>query len=100
MIIWNSKKFLRFQTNFSEIVVKKNLGQAEALNIGFRKAIDMGLDLILTLDQDSQLIEKGEKLKEIINLNYYRFLNPAGFSFLTIKNENDYKKNIKIILHF
>ena len=96
VIIWNSRKiFTISNSNFSEIVVKKNLGQAEALNIGFRKAIYMGLDLLLTLDQDSQLIEKGEKLKEIINLNYCRFLNPAGFSFLTIKNEKDYKKEYK-----
>ena len=96
VIIWNSRKiFTVSNTNFSEIVLKTNLGQAEALNIGFTKAIDMGLDLILTLDQDSKLIEKGERLKEIINLNYYQFLNPAGFSFLTIKNEKDYKKEYK-----
>lgn len=96
VIIWNSRKiFTVTNTNFSEIVLKTNLGQAEALNIGFRKAIEMGLDLLLTLDQDSRLIEKGENLKEIIDLNYYRFLNPAGFSFLTMKNEKDYKNKYK-----
>ena len=66
VIVWNSRKiFTVSNTNFSEIVLKTNLGQAEALNIGFRKAIDMGLDLLLTLDQDSKLIKKGETLRKL-----------------------------------
>ena len=93
VIIWNSrKKFKVSNSKFSEIELETNVGQAEALNIGFRKAIDMGLNLLLTLDQDSKLIEKGEKIYQIINSNFYRFLNPAGISFSAIKDGKDYKK--------
>ena len=96
VIIWNSKKkFTVSNSKFSEIILETNVGQAEALNIGFRKAIDMGLNLLLTLDQDSKLINKGDNLKQIINSNFYRFSNPAGFSFLPIKDEKEYEKKYK-----
>ena len=54
ILVWNSKKIFKVTNpNFKEIELKGNLGQAKALNIGFKKALSMGIDLLLTLDQDS-----------------------------------------------
>lgn len=92
ILVWNSKKIFRLKNpNFFEIELKENLGQAKALNIGFKEAINMKIDLLLTLDQDSKLIENELNLLEIINSHYYKCFNPAGFSFL-ISNKPKHKK--------
>lgn len=89
ILVWNSKKILKVTNpNFKEVELKENVGQAKALNIGFKKALSMGLDLLLTLDQDSKLILKEKNLIEIINAHYYKYFNPAGFSFLSSNNPN------------
>ena len=94
IIIWNSKKIFKVSNpHFFEIELAENLGQAKALNVGFKKAISMDLELLLTLDQDSKLTAKGEKLLKIINSHYDQFLNPAGFSFLSVSDPKTNKKN-------
>lgn len=96
IIVWNSEKTFEVSNpNFFEIELTENLGQAKALNIGFEKAISMNLELLLTLDQDSKFIDKGEKLLKIINSHHHQFLNPAGFSFLSVSDKETNKKNYK-----
>ena len=57
IIVWNSNKTFNITNKkVSEIQLDQNVGQAEALNIGFQKAISMKIKLLMTLDQDSLLI--------------------------------------------
>ena len=87
ILVWNSKKIFSIKNpNIREIELKKNLGQAKALNIGFKEALSMNINLLLTLDQDSKLIEKASNLIKIINLYSNEYINPACFSFKSITN--------------
>ncbi len=87
IIVWNSKKIFSIKNpKIREIELKQNLGQAKALNIGFKEALSMNINLLLTLDQDSKLIEKSSNLIKIINLYSNKYANPACFSFTSITN--------------
>ena len=104
ILIWNSKKIFSVKNpKIREIELKQNLGQAKALNIGFKEALSMNINLILTLDQDSKLIEKSSNLIKIINLYSNKYINPACFSFKSITNpiikkEKSNKKSPQICL--
>ena len=93
IIVWNSNKTFNIPNKkVSEIQLDQNVGQAEALNIGFQKAISMKIKLLMTLDQDSLLISSAFNLYELINYFNRPFIKPAGFSFQII---NDSKRKVK-----
>ena len=97
ILVWNSKKIFSVKNPLiREVELKKNLGQAKALNIGFEEALSMNINLLLTLDQDSKLIEKSTNLIKIINLYSHKYINPACFSFKSITNPMKKEKS-KII---
>lgn len=98
ILVWNSKKIFSIKNPLiREIELNENLGQAKALNIGFEEALSMNINLLLTLDQDSKLIEKSENLIKIINLYSQKYINPACFSFTSITGPKVKKENPKII---
>tara|TARA_Y100000589_G_scaffold86929_1_gene80969 strand:- start:65 stop:973 length:909 start_codon:yes stop_codon:yes gene_type:complete len=99
-IVWNSKKIFNISNpNFFQIELNTNLGQAKALNIGFSKAKSLGINILLTLDQDSILIEKSDRIIDLINYYSNNYRNPSGFNFLSIKdnksNNYSYSREIK-----
>ncbi len=98
ILVWNSKKIFEVSSpNFKVIELCKNFGQAKALNIGFEKALSMKINLLLTLDQDSKLIEEPDNLIKIINFSSDKYVNPAGFSFSYITKPKAKPKDLKKI---
>lgn len=75
------------------IINNKNLGIAEALNIGFR-ALEKKCEWILTLDQDSQihsnLLQKYNSY--ISNLNENHSVGIIGTNYIDINSKTPYKK--------
>ena len=101
IIIWNSKKVFNFSSNNCiEIELENNVGQARALNIGFKIAISMGLEILLTLDQDSKLLEKSSQILKIINYFSHFYKNPYAFTFKPSKEEEISKINPKKLTPF
>ncbi len=99
IIVWNSERNYNFSRNHSiEIELKENLGQATALNIGIERALKMDIEIVLTLDQDSELFENSEKIIKIVNKYDDIYKNPAGFSFEYFTNSKKYLQNYKINL--
>ncbi len=53
------------------IPLKKNFGIAAALNFGYRRAEELGMEWVLTMDQDSSFLEPD--IKHYLNPNAYHF---------------------------
>ena len=72
------KKFFNVNRKiFLEIEMEQNIWYAKALKIGFEIALKMKIDLILTLDQDSQLTNNVKNILKIIYFFYEKYQNPA-----------------------
>ena len=94
IIVWNSqKRFSLDNPNFSEIQMDHNVGQATALNIGFKKASSMNINLLLTLDQDSELFRNEKQILEKINNVTNICINPGGFFFPSLVSKPSFELN-------
>ena len=75
----NNSMFIANEQNIEYIALKKNYGIATALNIGYRRAEELGMDWSLTMDQDSSFVESAIKSYLNPNANHFRELNVAVF---------------------
>jgi len=75
--IRNNSMFVAKEKNIEYMTLKKNYGIAAALNIGYRRAEELGMDWVLTMDQDSSFAESAIEHYLNPNADHFRELNVA-----------------------